>query len=147
MRTWSPARARLVAVVCLTAAAGCEDLAGRILPTGVGVSLVNDSAFDVRVELYVGDQQEVPEFVLTEFGERLEFTVAAGDAVSFSRGCDELQAMVIDRAELRVVGDIGPETSTAVLRDGTDYACGERIVFTFDHGPILLDFRVTTEVR
>jgi hypothetical protein len=45
-----------------------------------------------------------------------------------------------------VVGEIGPETDTGVLRDGDDFGCGDRITFTFDHSAVIVDFDVTVDV-
>ena len=35
--------------------------------------------------------------------------VAAGESVSVSRDCDELQAIVVNDADLKVLGGVGPE--------------------------------------
>lgn len=141
-----------VAVVFLSVLSGCDavtgladlvDLAG---PSTVRVMLVNNGQFDVEGTLFYGDQQEAPNIVLTEFGEELDFTVPSGESNTFVRTCDDLQAIVIDDADLLILGDIGPETNSDVLRDGDDFSCGDTIVFTFDHSGILVDFDVTVSI-
>jgi hypothetical protein len=124
----------------------CGILDGRLLPETTSVRLVNQGDFDVVVELYIDDVQEIPREALTEFGTRMEFTIPPGEAVTLNRDCDELQAIVIDDADLQVAGQVGPETDTDVLRDGDDFGCGDTILFTFDHSPALLDFDVTVTV-
>ncbi|UCE59506.1 MAG: hypothetical protein JSU63_18935 [Phycisphaerales bacterium] len=126
-------------VVGLVFLAGCDILALNM----VHVSLVNSSDYDVEVELYISDQQELPEVLLTELGDELQYTISAGQTVSFSRDCDELQAIMIEDADLQVIGGIGPEASTGVLRDGDDFNCGSFITFTFDHSDEILDFDIT----
>ncbi|MCH7884473.1 MAG: hypothetical protein IIC01_04415, partial [Planctomycetes bacterium] len=51
-----------------------------------------------------------------------------------------------DDADLLILGDIGPEANSDVLRDGDDFSCGDTIVFTFDHSGILVDFDVIVSV-
>lgn len=125
---------------------GCDALLDIILSTTTTVELVNNSDFDVEVLLYFDDTQEVPGILLVETGTRLEFTIPPGETRRFSRPCDDLQAIVIDDADLRVLGGVGPEANTEVLRDGTDFSCGSRIRFTFDHTAAILDFAITTSV-
>lgn len=125
---------------------GCGLLDALFGPSLTTVVLRNDGDFVVDVVLYVGDQQEVPEDVLKATGDKLEFSIPPGDFATFARDCDDLQAIVIDQAELNIIGEIGPKTDTGVLRDGTDFHCGSTINFTFDHGPTFTDFAVTTTV-
>ena len=125
---------------------GCDVLVGIILSNSTTVELVNNSDFNVDVVLYYDDTQEVPELLLVETGTRLEFTILPGQTQRFSRSCDELQAIVIDDADLRVIGGVGPEANSDVLRDGDDFSCGSTIRFTFDHSAAILDFDVTTSV-
>lgn len=138
---------RVAAVGLLTlSATGCGFILDLLNPRTTTVTLVNNGEFDVEVVLYFDDEQNVPQDVLTEFGTRMEFTIAPGETMSFSRDCEELQAVVIDDADLMVVGQVGPEADTDVLRDGDDFSCGDTIVFTFDHSPVLIDFDISTAV-
>jgi hypothetical protein len=136
----------VVGLVLLPLCASCDALLGFLPPNQTTVRLVNNGDFEVQVELYVGDQQEVPRDVLTQTGTKLEYTVAAGGAASFSRDCDNLQAIVIDNAKLMVIGPAGPNADMDVLRDGSDFNCGDTIVFTFDHGPLFVDFNIAVSV-
>ncbi|RME39187.1 MAG: hypothetical protein D6788_05990 [Planctomycetota bacterium] len=137
---------RFVLLLSLAPMLGCDTLSGFLLPSTTTVDLVNNGDFPVDVTLYYDDQQETPEFLLTEIGRRLDVTVDPGDTVNFTRNCDELQVIVIDDADLRIIGGIGPETSSDVLRDGSDFTCGSRIVFTFDHTDLITDFHVNATV-
>lgn len=135
------------AVVFLSVLSGCDAVADLIGPSTVRVMLVNNGQFDVEGTLFYDDQQDLPKIVLTEFGEELDFTVPSGGSNTFVRACDDLQAIVIEDADLLIIGDIGPETSSGVLRDGDDFSCGDTIIFTFDHSGILLDFDVTVSIE
>ena len=137
----------LVLVAIVPVVSGCEALAEFFGSDTVTVQLVNDGDLDVVVEIYISDQQEIPELLLTELGTRLEYTVEAGETVTFSRSCDDLQAIVVSDADLDVISGIGPETSSDVLRDGDDFSCGDTIVFTFDHSIVLIDFDVVVTVE
>jgi len=137
----------LVLLAICPVVSGCDALAELFGSDTVTVQLVNDGDLDVEVEIYISDQQEIPELLLTELGTRLEYTVEPGETVTFSRSCDDLQAIIVSSADLQVIGDIGPETSSDVLRDGDDFSCGDTIVFTFDHSLVLIDFDVTVTVE
>ncbi len=129
---------------------GCDSLSGLLgflQPNRVTVVLVNNGAFPVEGNLFYDDDQDTIEAVLTETGTERAFTVAAGGRSSFSLSCDALQAIILDDANLRVVGGVGPNASTDVLRDGSDFRCGDTIVFTFDHSDVILDFDVTVTTQ
>lgn len=126
---------------------GCDTLVGIITPTTVTVSLVNTSDYDVDAKIFISDEQDVPEFLLTELGDELNFTIPAGETVTFARSCDELQAIVIDDADLLVLVGLGPDAGSDVLRDGDDFRCGSVIIFTFSHSEAIIDFGITTLVQ
>ncbi len=132
--------------ILLTVLPGCGYLETLLQLNTTAVQLVNDSDFNVQVVLYYDDDQNLPRAVLTEVGTQLEFTLIPGESRTFTRSCDDLQAIVIDDADLMVVGQIGPETDSDVLRDGTDFGCGDTIRFTFAHSDILTDFDVAVSV-
>jgi len=122
---------------------GCGALLDTLVSRMTTVELVNNGDFDVDVVLFFDDTQEVPRILLVETGTRMEFTLAPGETRRFSRPCDDLQVIVIDDADLRVAGGLGPEANSDVLRDGDDFFCGSTIRFTFDHSAAILDFDVT----
>lgn len=140
----------IVGCALLLMLAGCnlsaDDIADLLEPETTSVRLVNNGDFPVEVEIYIDDEQDIPESVLTESGTLLTFTVAAGETQSFTRDCDDLQAIIVDDADLMTIGSIGPDTDTGVLRDGDDFSCGDTIVFTFDHSDVIVDFDVNVSV-
>jgi len=134
----------------LVLVAGCDALApllGTLQPNLVTVELVNNSDFAVEGTLFYDDDQDTLEEILVETGTERAFTLAAGGRSSFSVNCDDLQAIIIDNAGLQIVGDVGPEANTDILRDGDDFGCGDTIVFTFDHSDVLLDFDVAVTTQ
>lgn len=129
---------------------GCDALSALVdalLPRVVTVELVNDGDFSVEGSLFYDDDQDTIEALLTQTGTERPFIVPAGGISSFSVRCDDLQAIILDDADLRVVGGVGPSASTDVLRDGSDFHCGDTIVFTFDHSALIVDFDVTVTTR
>ena len=133
----------ILSLAAATVVVGCDALLGILGPTSVTVLLVNTGDFDVSVELYISDEQDVPSFLITERGDRLDFLVPAGDTVSFAQSCDDMQVIVIEDADLLVLGGAGPEANSDVLRDHDDFSCGDVITFTFAHSDAILDFDVT----
>lgn len=147
-RSARPLRAALsiaAAAMLALAPAGCGAL-NALFPTRVTIVLTNLGAFSVDALLRISDQQDVPQVLLEELGEEVEFSIPPGSSQTFSRECEELQAVMIEDADLRVLGGIGPETSTDMLRDGDDFRCGSTINYTFSHSPIITDFSVSTSV-
>src|SRR5262245_47897706 len=98
----------------LVSASGCGLLVGLVDPPLTTVRLVNNADFNVNVVLYYDNEQDAPRDLLTEVGTRMEFNLTPGQTVSFDRDCTALQSVVIDNAELVVIGQIGPEAGSEV---------------------------------
>ncbi len=140
-------RLRALCVFPILTLAGCDALVLFLPPSTVTVLLVNDGLFPVNVDLFYSDVQEIPEFLLTEVGTEVNLTVGAGQSRTITRDCDQLQALIIDNADLEVLGSIGPEANTNVLRDGDEFGCGAVITFRFTHSEAIVDFDITTSIR
>ncbi len=130
--------------------AGCDainSIGDLFDPPTTRVELRNNGDFAVNAVLYISDEQDIPRELLTEVGERIEVTIDPAETLMLSRDCDELQAIVVDEADLQVIGAVGPEADSEVLRDGDDFSCRDVIEFRFDHTSLILDFDVETNVR
>jgi hypothetical protein len=148
MNSTTFARCGLGLLVLSVSLAGCAAFFDIVQPNRTVVRLVNNGAFPVRVELFISDEQDIPEDLLTaDSDDREVFTVGPGGVESFSMDCDGLQAIIIDEADLQLVGQVGPETGTDVLRDGDDFGCGDTINFIFDHSELIVDFDVEVVVE
>ena len=133
----------VAALVCLSAGlAGCGSLVGLIRERETTIVLANDSDFPVEIVLFYGDDQNILEALLTEIGEEMTLALGTGEQITFSRDCDDLQAIIIDDADLLLIGQLGPEVKTDVLRDGDEFGCGDTITFTFEHSDALFDFSI-----
>lgn len=106
---------------------GCDVLLSILSSRTVTISLVNNGDFAVAVSLFTSDNQDIPVLLITEFGDQSTFIVPAGETVTFARQCDDAQAVVIDDADLLIIGGLGPEANSDVLRDNTDFSCGDTI--------------------
>ena len=146
IKRWMFRLATAMGAGALALSAGCG-LLSLLSSNQVTVSLVNQSDFPVDVDILIGDEQEMPEFLLRELRNELDFALPAGGAQTFSRPCSELQAIMIEDADLRALGGLGPDASTDVQRDGDDFSCGDTITFTFSHSVIITDFRVNVTVQ
>ncbi len=143
-----------ICAVGLLVGAGCAVLPFLLLPSGVTVTLINESAGSVDVELFLSDKQDIPRALLLEvdkdlvdrLGERVDVRLSPGGRSSFFRSCDDLQAIVVGDADLNLLGGLGPDASSDVLRDGDDFGCGDEIRFIFRGGSNLLDFDVDAVV-
>lgn len=125
-------------------AAGCDSLA----PSTVEVELVNSGNYPVSAKLYIAQDQEIPEFLLTSVGEELDYSIPAGETVTVVRDCSDVQAIIVDEADLELLGSAFSQTTgSEILRDGTDYGCGDRIRFTFTHAVLGTSFRVTPSIE
>lgn len=129
----------IAAAAIATLISGC----GLLSPSSVTVNLVNNGNFPVEVQIFVHDDQNVFQFLIEEVGEELKLSIPAGSTVSFTRDCDDLQAIMIADADLLVVGNlISPEADTDVLRDGSDFSCGDTLTFTFTHPDIPISLSI-----
>ena len=134
----------------LLLAGGCDALAFLFLPNTVTVTLINQATGTVDAEIYISDQQDIPRSLLLEvdnnivdrLGERIDMTVIAGGQTSFFRSCDDLQAIMLGDADLNIIGGLGPDASSDVLRDGDDFNCGDQIQMIFRNSANILDFDV-----
>ena len=125
----------------LTGVVGCEALVGLISPNSVTVRLVNTTLFPVEAKIRFSDQEDVGLILPTEW-EEVEETIAPGASWSFTERCEDLQAITIADADLRLIGGIGPEDDTRVYLDGEDFDCGDVIVFTFTYENLDFDIDV-----
>ncbi len=130
----------------ITGCGALESLLEFFGPRETFVTFVNNSDFTVEGRIIIDDDQETTEELLEEFGTQIDFSVAAGDTTTISRDCDDLQALILADADLRIIGGVGPETRSGVLRDGDEFHCGDRITFTFDHSELIVDFDFTLSV-
>ena len=146
-----------LAILGLTMPTGCdavdnaadilEELVDLIDLSETTVTVVNASdTFRVDGEFRFDSPQELPRFLLEEFGARVEFDLGPGERISFSEDCDDLQAILLDDADLRVALGISPDVDSDVLRDGDDFGCGDEIIFTFTHPAIPTDLDVDITV-
>lgn len=115
-------------------------------PRSTTVELVNDTDFPVEVRLFYDNDQEVPAELLEEFGNELEFTIPAGDTQTFSRDCEDFQAVMV-HGDLMVAGNIGPSETTRVYRDGSDFGCDDIIRFTFTASEFATDLDISFSQR
>lgn len=118
---------------CLLLPVACLLTAGCPINSLTTVNLVNEGNFAVDVTIYIHDDQLVPDALIDDLGTELNYVVAAGETVTFVRPCDDLQAIKIGDADLRVIAGIGPDANTRTYRDGSDFGCGDALTFTFTH--------------
>jgi hypothetical protein len=136
----------LLLTTTLLLAAGCslnislDDLFGNGTTT---VQLVNTGDFDIDVVLYIGEDEDAAESILTTFGDRIELTIPANQIASFSRDSEDIRAIVIDNAEINIIGGIGPEEDTRVYRERDDFSEGDTLVFTFSYEALPIDLDIT----
>ncbi len=144
-RTTSVAMVRLIALVATVGplALGCDSVGSLLSARTTSVVLFNNGDYPIEVELFFDEDQNVIEDLIDDVGSKQVYTIQPGQSARFSRDCDELQALQIRRAKLQVIGVIGPETSSRIQRDGTNFNCGDQIEVTFDHSAVLIDFNVT----
>lgn len=100
-------------------------------PSQTSVILRNNTPFVVDVELFFDEEQNIPEVLLRETGSRLTFSIPPGGVESFSRPCEDLQAIFINDADMRIAPGVSPEANTRVYREPDDFTCGNTLTFTF----------------
>ena len=127
--------------------AGCGFGLDIFLPSTVTITFVNGIAdFEIEGTVVFDNRQAFIKEDLVGFGEERSFVIDGGGSISLAPlNCSDVESLVLDRAELLVIGDIGPSTDSEILRIGEDFDCGNEIVFTFTGS--ILDLVVTTAAR
>ncbi len=134
----------VLALLCvLPLITSCDALLNLLQPNQDTVRLVNNGTFDIQVTVVTSNDQNVTQDLIDSTGATTQYTIGAGQVQTFTRPCTDLQAIRIKDAELLVIGQVGPHTSSAVFRDGTDFHCGATLTFTFQHSALLVDFNET----
>jgi hypothetical protein len=112
-------------------------------PPQTTVNLVNKTNHRVDVQLFYHENQYLTEGLIESDGVEMVVPVLAGNTYTFSRNCEDLQAIFIKDADLRVVGAIGPEASTRVYREPGDFGCGDTLTFTFTQNALATSLEIS----
>ena len=124
-----------------------------LLPNTVTVALVNPGTLDVDGQLFYDDDETALNLLndinaldnfLREFGQQFDFVVPAGDTVTFTRSCNDLQAIFVDDANVRIAGVVTSDDDTNPIREGDDFICGSTITYTFVYSDLGLGMNITT---
>lgn len=141
---------RLILVTLCTgliaAVAGCDSLLAIVSSNTVTVRLVNTTDYPVDVEVFISDDDDARAALITELGDEIQRTVPGGMTSSFSRTCEELQAIIIDDANLQLILGWGPDADSSLLLDGEHFHCGDTITFTFTYTELTMDFDIDVDV-
>ena len=137
----------LIAIGLLPVHAGCGFGFDIFLPSTVTITFVNGIAdFAIEGTVVFDNREAFIKEDLVGFGEELSFVLDGGESVSLAPlDCGDVESLVLDRAELLVLGDLGPSTDSDILRIDEDFDCGDEIVFTFTGS--MLDLNVSTAAR
>jgi hypothetical protein len=108
----------------------------------VTVHYINDADGDVAVSLLAHGDDDMDEDDLEEDGREYNTLVPLGGEETLVFDCDRAGSIMIDRAKLFVVGDLGPSMGTDAFHIGEDYECGDTINFGFYNNPLLTDLYV-----
>lgn len=134
--------------VSLVVFPGCEALVGLLTPSTVTVTLQNDSdQFPVDATVFYDDEEDTLKILVIEFGNSQDFTIPPGESRSITRSCSDLRGLVLEDADLRISIGLSPETSSNLLRIGSDFECGDEVVFTFSHDIIPTSLRLNITTR
>ncbi len=107
------------------------------------MNLANQTKFPVDVRLFYDDDQNLPEALIEIDGTEVTVTVQPADTYTFSRSCEDLQAIFIKDADMRVAPGISPEASTRVYREPGDFGCGDTLTFTFTQNALGTDLDIS----
>lgn len=101
----------------------------------VTVKYVNDADADVAVALLSISDDDKDEGDLQEDGRETDTLVAMGETQTVVFDCDRAGSLMIDKAKLLMVADMGPHAGTDALHMGHDYECGDTITVDFYNNP------------
>lgn len=124
----------LLAAFPVLSGQSCGDLADLFGP-GTVVTLVNNADDDVRVTIAYSSDATISESNLRSSGTEIEITVPDGESRSFRRSCLSMGAVMVESAQLELIGEFGPITDSEVIRRGQgspSLLCPGILTFTFD---------------
>lgn len=107
------------------------------------VILINTTNYSVDGRLFYDEEQTLPASGLEVLGTEVTFSIPAGQSFSFNRDCEDLQAIFIKDADMRVAPGVSPETESDVYREPDDFSCGRTITFTFSQNQAGTELNVT----
>jgi hypothetical protein len=111
-------------LICLSCLTGCPESQTTVI-------LDNRTPFEVDVELYYDENQNILEDLIDDLGTRMTFTLAANETQTFSLPCEDLQAIRITDADMNILLGVGPEAETGLYHEPDDFTCGDTLTFTF----------------
>lgn len=130
-------------VLLIISLAGCGNVLNALGIQTLTITLFNATDFPVDGSLYTNKHEEFSVGDITLTGDERTFDLDPNESVSFSDlSCDDVQAMQITDANLRIALGISPSASTDTLFDGDDFHCGEKLMFTFTQQGLLDDFEI-----
>ncbi len=145
---------RLVVVGGVLALAGCDALS-LFLPNTVTVSLINNGTLPVDGQLFYDSDESALDLLndisaldnfIREFGDEIQFDLAGGETMTFTRSCNDLQVIFIDDANVRLAGIVTSDDNTDPIREGQDFVCGSTITYTFESNDLGLGLSIITDV-
>ncbi len=128
-----------IRTLCLAAAFLC----GSCGTVQTYVILYNSTSHTVEGRLFYDEEQALPASGLEALGTEVTFSIPAGQSFSFNRDCEDLQAIFIKDADLRVAPGISPDTESDVYSEPDDFTCGRTLTFTFTQNALGTELNVT----
>jgi hypothetical protein len=95
------------------------------------MELVNNTDYPLHVSLYYSVVSSDQASVVKNSGVKTEFDVAPGETAALVQSCPDVQAVLVEDAQLSVNGSPGPAAGTQVYRANLDFLHGDTVIFTF----------------
>ena len=130
---------------CLLLAAiplGCTGFLNSFELGSTSIRLINNGTFGVSATIVYDTNENVPDSDIGNLGTQTTVQVPAGQSVDIAPiPCPLIHAVKVLDATLQT-GSNPPHTHSDTFREGPDYACGDRVIFTFSNSILLIDFSV-----
>lgn len=121
----------------------CQGFLNSFNLGATSIRLVNNGTFNISVTIVYDENANVPDSDIGNQGTTSTYDVAPGQTKDIPPiPCPIIKAVKVLDATLQTGGSNPPHTHSETFREGPDYACGDRVIFTFTHSILLVDFSV-----
>jgi hypothetical protein len=105
----------------------------------VTVKYLNHADADVAVAMLYHKDDDKDRGDLRDDGSEIDTLVKMDESQNIVLDCDRAGSLMVDKAKLLVVADMGPSTDSDALHIGHDYECGDTVTVDFYNNPSQTD--------
>lgn len=138
-----PAKKYAAAFLLVLLPLGCQ-VFNSLEAGATSIRLVNNGSFTVSATIVYDENENVADSDIGNLGTQTTVSIPPGQSKDIAPiPCGLIHAVKVLDATLESGGNTKPHTHSDTYREGPDYACGDRVIFTFTNSILQFDFSVS----